>query len=242
MPALAPSDIMLTFDLFLAVVFALYFALGKPRVWFRDRLGWVIFGYALAVIALLGLIVYAVLTGERVEEPVRLIVLGALGIALIAKTMSVFRERHEGRLAGARSNSIERNGLMSPSTLSLEEVKDATTIWYKMQRVLRTGVATLISILTVWAAAQLIIPDIMAELAKILPASWIAWLTGVAAAITLVAGVLTRIMAIPAVNAFLTKWLGLGSVPKSALAVESNYGAGHEVYVMPDPKADSHGR
>lgn len=87
-------------------------------------------------------------------------------------------------------------------------------IWHPVQRVLRTIVQVLTAALSVWAGFALIAPQVLAELAKILPGPWIAWLTATIAAITVVAGVLTRIMAIPAVNAALTR-IGLGSVPKA---------------------------
>ncbi|MEQ6899292.1 hypothetical protein [Microbacterium sp. KR10-403] len=88
-------------------------------------------------------------------------------------------------------------------------------IWFKAQRVLRTIVQVVLAFLSAWAVIAIIAPQILTELATILPGSWIAWLTGVIAFVTVVAGVLTRIMAIPQVNAWLTK-LGLGSAPKSA--------------------------
>ncbi|MDF2919061.1 MAG: hypothetical protein K0S70_3278, partial [Microbacterium sp.] len=51
-------------------------------------------------------------------------------------------------------------------------------IWFKTQRVLRTAIAVLISGATTIAAAILAVaavaPEVLAELAKILPASWIA--------------------------------------------------------------------
>lgn len=96
------SDVMLVVDLGLAVFLALFFALGKPRVWYRDRLGWVIFGYAVAVIALLGLIVYAVVTGQRIDEWARIVVAGGLGLALLAKIRAIALERRRGRMPGAR--------------------------------------------------------------------------------------------------------------------------------------------
>lgn len=107
--------------------------------------------------------------------------------------------------------------------LSIAEVAEATNVWYKLQRVLRTAVATLISALSVWAGFSAIWPDVAAQLARILPGEAMAWLAGTVVSITLVASVITRIMAIPVVNAFLTKWLGLGSVPKSALVDPVEY-------------------
>jgi hypothetical protein len=91
-------------------------------------------------------------------------------------------------------------------------------IWFKSQRVIRTVLAVIISIVTTFAssvlALQAFAPQILDELAKVLPPEWIAWLVGALAVLALVAGVITRIMAIPQVNVFLT-WLGAGSVPKS---------------------------
>jgi hypothetical protein len=113
-------------------------------------------------------------------------------------------------------------------------------IWYKAQRAIRTGVQTLLSALAVWAAFSAIWPDVMAQLATILPASWVAWLAATVAAISAVALALSRIMAIPAVNAFLTKWLNLGSVPKRALIDARTVEDGKVVEittVAPDPKA-----
>jgi len=85
--------------------------------------------------------------------------------------------------------------------------------WAKTQRVFRTVFQVLTATLSVWAGFAVIAPQILDELAKILPGPWVVWLASVIAAITVVAGVLSRIMAIPAVNAWLTR-VGLGTVPK----------------------------
>lgn len=113
-------------------------------------------------------------------------------------------------------------------------------IWYKGKRVLRTALATLISTLTAWAIFASIWPDIADAVAGVLPASWVAWLTGAVVAINAVAMALTRIMAIPVVNAALTK-IGFGSVPKSAVVqvpIVKPSGAVVEIPVVKeDPKA-----
>jgi hypothetical protein len=102
---LDPSDYGFILDLLLAVALALYFALGRPRVWYRDRLGWVIFGYALATIGLLSLIVYGVVFGRAVAEPVRLAASLALAFALGAKIRAIRLERRRGRMPGTRPYS-----------------------------------------------------------------------------------------------------------------------------------------
>jgi hypothetical protein len=108
-------------------------------------------------------------------------------------------------------------------------------IWFKAQRVLRTAVQVAVSGVATIAGTILAIaaiaPEVLAELAKILPASWIAWATGALASLVGVASVVTRIMAIPKVNGWLTK-IGLGSVPKD------NVLEGEDV-VLPDPKVVS---
>lgn len=94
---LSPSDVALILDFVLAIIFATYFAFGAGFTWTRDPLGWVIFGYAIAVVALLGLIVYGIALGQTVAEPLRFIVGSALGVALLAKTRSVYLERRKAR-------------------------------------------------------------------------------------------------------------------------------------------------
>lgn len=233
MMSLTPSDIVLLIDFVLAFVVAAYFALGSPRTWVHDALGWVIFGYAVVTAGLLFLIVWGIVFGQKIDEWVRFVFAFAFGLGLIAKGLAMYDERRKGRIARDQYTTPEGRSIMSNPTPTVEEVKEATTIWYKTQRVLRTVFATLVSFLTAWAVFSLAAPQILAELAQILPGPWIAWLTAVIATVTTVAGVLTRIMAIPAVNAFLTK-IGLGSVPKSAVYKSPRNG---RVIVKADEKA-----
>lgn len=110
----------------------------------------------------------------------------------------------------------------------------ATEIWYKAQRVLRTIVAVVIPAFLGFAV---LLPQLIDALGLPDDSTLRLWLLGIAAAVTAVAGAITRIMAIPAVNAWLTK-IGLGSVPKSAVRTSPATGS---VQVLPDPKADSRG-
>lgn len=97
MHTLEPSDYTLLLDFVLAVFLMGYFALGKPRTWYRDRLGWVIFGYAVVTVAFIGLIAYAIIFEQKVVEPVRFIVGLLMAGALVAKILAVYRERREAR-------------------------------------------------------------------------------------------------------------------------------------------------
>lgn len=102
------------------------------------------------------------------------------------------------------------------------------SIWYKTQRVLRTLVQVGIPAFLTFA---LVLPQIIEALGLPVDSELRLWLVAVAAGVTAVAGAIARVMAIPAVNAWLTK-IGLGSVPKSAVR-----DAPSGVVVAPDPKA-----
>lgn len=88
---------------------------------------------------------------------------------------------------------------------------DVPDIWYKSKRVLRTLVQVGIPAFLTFA---LVLPQIIAALGLPVDGPVYLWLIGAAGVVTAVAGALARVMAIPAVNAWLTK-IGLGSVPKS---------------------------
>lgn len=206
---LEPSDYTLILDLALGVFLALYFALGKPRVWFRDRLGWVIFGYACAVVALLALIVYGIVFGQKVDEPFRFLVGGALAAALISKTWAIHNERRRGRLAGASSSSLRKAVTMTSNT--------PPVIWYKGKRVVRTIVQALVTLVPILNGLALAASAYLTEQTGVdVPAVVFVYLNGIAVATALLMGLVARLMAVPGFNTILTK-IGLGSVPASAI-------------------------
>lgn len=102
------SDYLLIGCLVSALVFALNFSLGPPRVWFRDPLGWVIFAQALSVFALLALIVYAVVFGQKVDEAIRIPVTALLFLSLIGKNVILHIERTRGRMPYERPEKPKR--------------------------------------------------------------------------------------------------------------------------------------
>lgn len=85
-------------------------------------------------------------------------------------------------------------------------------IWYKTQRVLRTLVQVGIPAFLSFA---LVLPLVIDALGLPVTGGLYLWLVGFAGGVTAVATGLSRVMAIPAVNAWLVK-VGLGSVPKNA--------------------------
>lgn len=232
--AMTPSDWLLVLSIIPALWFFVEYTLLTK--WWPDPLGWVTALYNAAVLGLLGLIVYAIFVGERVPEFWRFLFAALLFAALTGKVIILHGERRAGRLEKARLVAARQGAIMTSKTAADLAVPD---IWYKAKRVLRTAVATLLSALSVWAVIAVVAPQVLVELAKILPESWILWISTVIAGITAIASVLTRIMAIPAVNAFLVK-IGLGSVPASALVETRTVEAGEVVEVTevkPDPNA-----
>lgn len=87
-------------------------------------------------------------------------------------------------------------------------------IWFKSQRVIRTVLVNLVVILPVVNISLPLVVD--AFTGNGVPAEVTILVNAIVAGILIVTGVVTRIIAIPAVNDFLTK-LGAGSVPKSAV-------------------------
>lgn len=93
-------------------------------------------------------------------------------------------------------------------------------IWYRNKRTIRTVIQVVLSsavtiAVTVIALAA-VAPEILEALTEVLPESAVVWLTGAVAFLVALSGALARIMAIPAVNDFLTRF-GAGSVPKSTV-------------------------
>lgn len=85
-------------------------------------------------------------------------------------------------------------------------------IWFSTQRVLRTIVQVGIPAFITFAG---VLPTIISALGLEVDSTVYLWLLSAAAVVTAVAGALSRVMAIPAVNEWLTH-IGLGSVPKAA--------------------------
>jgi len=94
------------------------------------------------------------------------------------------------------------------------EVKAATQVVYPWKAALRTAVQVGIpTVLTLAVVLPEIVQIVLDEFGETMPEAVRLWLLAAAGAITGVAVVLTRVMAIPSVNAFLTR-LGLGATPK----------------------------
>ena len=84
------------------------------------------------------------------------------------------------------------------------------------QASLRTAVQVGIpALITLVGVLPVIIQIILDELGEVMPDGVRVWLLGAAVVLTAVATAIARIMAVPAVNAWLTS-IGLGAAPKNA--------------------------
>lgn len=90
-------------------------------------------------------------------------------------------------------------------------------IWFPVQRVIRTAVQVIIASATVLATAVLVAPQVLEAVQDVLPGPVVIWITGAIASLTAVSAALSRVMAIPAVDAWL-KSFGAGSAPAGAVA------------------------
>jgi hypothetical protein len=88
------------------------------------------------------------------------------------------------------------------------------SVWFASQRVIRTVLVNLVVILPVVNISLPLLVD--AFTGDGVPPEVTLTVNAIVAGILVVTGIITRIIAIPAVNAFLTK-LGAGSVPKAAV-------------------------
>jgi len=90
----------------------------------------------------------------------------------------------------------------------------ATQVEHPWRTALRTAVQVGIpALLGLGVVVPEVISIVLEEFGESMPAAVRIWLLGAGALITSAAAVLTRIMAIPAVDAFLTRW-GVGANPR----------------------------
>lgn len=95
------------------------------------------------------------------------------------------------------------------------ELKQATQVEYPWKAAIRTAVQVGIpAFLTIAVVVPLIVQILLEELGERMPDSVRLWLIAAAALITSAATILARVMAIPAVNAWLAKF-GLAATPNN---------------------------
>jgi len=94
------------------------------------------------------------------------------------------------------------------------------SIWYPVQRVLRTIVQALVVLVPVVNGVGVAVVSYLQEQTDVTVDPVVfAWLNAVIAVSAVVMGLVARIMAVPGVNAVLAR-VGLGSVPKAVVDTE----------------------
>lgn len=224
------AGFVLTLAAIPATATAVIYGFGSP--WWQSWLGRVMFAKWTTVAAILLFVVARRTWGDFPGyEWWALVIYSLTLITFSATTVEVLIERR-GPDDGSIPPQQEDKYMTNENLTSDLPVPD---IWYKAQRVLRTLVQVGIPTYLTFA---LVLPQIIDAIGLPVDSQLYVWLIGLATGVTAVAMALTRIMAIPAVNAWLTK-IGLGSVPKSAI-VSVPTGKGTSVAtVVPDPKAET---
>lgn len=110
----------------------------------------------------------------------------------------------------------------------------ATAPWYPAQRALRSIVGSLVVLVpTVNGAAAAAIAYLNSQTDVVVHPSVFVWLNAIVAVTALAIGLVSKLMSVPGVNAFLVS-LGLGTAPKHAIVdVPGEHGG---TLVRPDPK------
>jgi hypothetical protein len=197
------GDILLITILPLLVAWATY-SFGAP--WYRSALGVVTFVKWLALILVIGVILLRRFVGEYPGYGwVALIVYGLLFLAFSAMAVIVVLE------VTYTSRTERKERAVSHVAVTKNTVP---AIWFSAQRVIRTVLVNLVVILPVVNISLPLLVD--AFTGEGVPVEVTVWVNAIVAGVLVVTGILTRVIAIPAVNAFLTK-LGAGSVPKAAV-------------------------
>lgn len=102
-----------------------------------------------------------------------------------------------------------------------EHAAASTSIWFANQRVIRTILQVVAGLILAavlfFGAVATFAPAILAELEAILPPGAYAWLVGFIAVCAAISGALSKLMAVPGVNDWLSRHTPFGSAPKSAV-------------------------
>lgn len=218
-----------------AIATAIIYGFGAP--WWTSWLGRVIFSKWLAVALVFVFILSRRWFGDYPGyEWIAVAVYGFTLVTFTATTIEVIVERTAPEDGALVPVTKEKKMVNNPNATPALVVPD---IWYKAQRVLRTVVAFLVVAIPTVNLAALALIDYLQNQEDVAIPGWVFLvLNGIVAATALIIGIVTRLMAVPGVNAWLTK-LGLGSVPREALQPEVKPSGKIVTAVKPDPKAET---
>lgn len=192
-----------------AVAHALVFIYGFGSPWWRSLLGITIFAKWLSVMLVFDFIIARRAFGEFPGYGLlALVTYGFMFLAFSAVVVEVVVERRHP----ADEVTHRKAAMSTPITPST-----VPEVWYKAQRVLRTIVQALVVLVPIVNGVAAAIIDYLNTQTDVEVPGWaFLWLNAALVGSALVMGLVARIMAVPGVNALLTK-IGLGSVPASAI-------------------------
>lgn len=132
---------------------------------------------------------------------------------------------------------MRRMNTLKPATRAEAKALAAVTApWYPVQRALRSIVGALVVLVPlVNGLAAAAVAYLTSQTDVAIPPLVFVWLNAIVAGTALVIGLVSRLMAVPGVNAALQR-VGLGTAPAGAVVLEKDE---HGTYalVKPDPKA-----
>ncbi len=97
-------------------------------------------------------------------------------------------------------------------------------IWFPLQRAIRTAIAVVLASAAILATTVAVAPQILKAVQDVLPGPVVAWVSGVILSLTAISAAISRVMAIPAVDAWLRKF-GAGSAPRTAIVYNFSDGS-----------------
>ena len=112
---LAPSDWLLLACALPIGWFA--FVYGVLTKWWEDPLGWIILSGALGLFGVIASVIFAVFSGHRIDEPLRIALYGVIFVSWIGKSIVLHRERRRGRVAKRLIHELPMTG---PLTIQKE--------------------------------------------------------------------------------------------------------------------------
>ncbi len=89
------------------------FVYGLLTEWYKDPFGWIILSGALGLGGVIASVIFAVFAGARIDEPLRIVLYGAILVSWIGKDIILHRERRIGRLEKRHLSSRTPTGTIS---------------------------------------------------------------------------------------------------------------------------------
>lgn len=194
------------------LIFVLHYGLSAP--WWKSAVGRMFIVIGAAIVFAQVTLLYQIGKGAFIGRPLPALTVGDLVLRLIGYCLFALAM---GFLLGTYLHERRKPSSLLPTrkdSMSTTPTPAPPAIWYPWQRVIRTILAAIVVLVPILNATLPLVASAF-EADGVPPAVFLT-VNGIVAGCLVVLGVVSRLMAIPVVNDFLTK-LGAGSVPKTAL-------------------------